>query len=233
MTEYLLTIANPRPFFAELPYYLWGQVNYDSDGDCRTPVDRLWTSMQLEHRGTREALDVSSSGTRWTVAGPDPAAARLAYFLRERCQGESVGTAPDADLGEWDHGAAAARAQRVAREFENPVLAPFAVDHAFWGSWKWIGWFGTHFTWVGRWILDAVVRGDPRAVNLCIEWLRDGTFSPSQSTALRHALGRLTGESYATDAEWVRWYYELGGEQRFPEPDMNAWYRDLVAIYGE
>lgn len=32
MTTHLLHLTSPRPCFAELPYYVWGQVNYDSDG---------------------------------------------------------------------------------------------------------------------------------------------------------------------------------------------------------
>jgi hypothetical protein len=32
MTTHRLPLAGLRPFFAEVPYYLWGQVNYDSDG---------------------------------------------------------------------------------------------------------------------------------------------------------------------------------------------------------
>jgi hypothetical protein len=59
MTTHRLRLTRPRPFFAELTYYIWGQVNYDS-----------------------------------------------------------------------------------------------------WGSWKWIGWFGTESTWVGRCIMDSVIRKD-------------------------------------------------------------------------
>lgn len=40
----------PRPFFAEYPYFLWGEVNYDSDGDCRRPTDREWTQLDLTRR---------------------------------------------------------------------------------------------------------------------------------------------------------------------------------------
>jgi hypothetical protein len=60
MAEYKLRITNDRPFFAELPYYLWGQVNYDSEGDCRTPLDRNWKWMELTHRETDEHLDIAS-----------------------------------------------------------------------------------------------------------------------------------------------------------------------------
>jgi hypothetical protein len=230
--DYKLRIEAPRPFFAELPAYLWGRVNYDSDGDCETPLDRSWTGMTVENRNTEETIDLSSDGATWTVSGPDPAAARMACFLVARCAGHALDGAPEKNVGDWDHAAALARADRVRREFENPLLAPFGVDHGFWGSWKWIGWFGTDFTWGGRWIMDAVVRGDARAVSLCIDWLRGGTVMKSQSAALRHALRHLTGLAHDTDAAWIRWYDDEGGRDAFPQPDMDAWYRDLKAIHG-
>jgi hypothetical protein len=43
MATHRLRLTEPRPFFAEVPYYLWGQVNYDSEGDCKSPTDREWT----------------------------------------------------------------------------------------------------------------------------------------------------------------------------------------------
>ena len=143
MPEYQLRISGARPFFAELPYYVWGRVNYDSDGDCSTPLDRAWTKMELTNRDTDESLEVWSRGDEWTVSGPDPAAARLTYFLANRCDAQMIGREPGAHLGDWDHGAASERAAAVARQFGNDALAPFAVDHAFWGSWKWIGWYGS------------------------------------------------------------------------------------------
>jgi hypothetical protein len=114
-------------------------------------------------------------------------------------------------------------------EFEKPELQPFNVGHLFWGSWKWVGWFATDFTWVGRWIMHSVVTNDPRAVNLCIEWLRSGTVAEQQSQALRYALNRLTGRSFATDKEWVEWYDKGGGFREYPEPDFNQWYAELKA----
>jgi hypothetical protein len=82
MAQYALRIRNLRPYFAELPYYLWGRVNYDSEGNCKNPLDREWTWMELTHRETGEVLDVfTSDSSTWYVTGPDPAAARLAYFF--------------------------------------------------------------------------------------------------------------------------------------------------------
>jgi len=39
--------------------------------------------------------------------------------------------------------------------------------------------------------------------------------------------GRQTGRSFATDQEWVEWYFAGGGIQEYPEPDINRWYADL------
>jgi hypothetical protein len=192
MATHGLRLTEPRPFFAEVPYYLWGQVNYNSEGDCKSPTDRQWTWLDLTNRETREHLDVNSQGDTWEVAGDDPLAARAAHFLAARCRGEWIGPAPMKLLQGWDHDRAAGRAVRVQEEFERPELRPFDVGHLFWGSWKWVGWFGTEFTWVGRWIMHSVVTGDTRAVNLCVYWLREGTVSEQQSQALRYALHSLT-----------------------------------------
>ena len=73
----------------------------------------------------------------------------------------------------------------------------------------------------------SVVRHDTRAVNLCAEWLKDGTVNERQSQALRYALGRLTGRSFASDREWVEWYVKDGGIEEYPEPDFKEWYADL------
>ncbi len=227
MATHRLRLTEPRPFFAEVPYYLWGQVNYDSEGDCKSPTDREWTWLDLTNRESREHLDSSSQGDSWEVTGDDPLAARAAHFLASRCCGEWIGSAPVVQLQGWDHERAAARAARVREEFERPELRPFDVGHWFWGSWKWIGWFATEFTWVGRWIMHSVVTDDTRAVNLCAGWLQHGTVGEQQSQALRYALGRLTGRSFATDREWVDWYFAGGGIREYSEPDFKQWHADL------
>lgn len=236
--EYRLRITQPRPYFAELPYYLWGTVNYDSDGNCDSPVGREWTWMILTHRDTGERIELMSSGGVWTISGPNPATARVAYFLQVRSDAEIVKGEPywqtksHWQAKPWDQDEAAARAARVAREFENPLLAPFAVGSHFWGSWKHIGWFASSFTWVGRWIMDSVVRNDPRAVSLCIDWLRNDDNLDNESAALRHALEHLTQHSKANNQEWLDWYDSGGGEKLFPKPDLELWLEDLKTIYG-
>jgi hypothetical protein len=228
MPDYLLKIDKERPFFAELPYYVWGQVNYNSEGNCKTPLDRGWTWMELTNRETGESVEVTSDRDRWQVQGSDPAAARAAVFLSHRCDGELLRGQPENHVGnDFDDGIALYRASLVAEEFDNPVLRPFSTDdHAFWGAWKWIGFFATDFTWVARWIMDSVVRGDTRAVPLCIDWMRHGTFSEAQSAGLRHALNQLTGENFATDKEWIAWYRKWRVRRKYPKPNIGSWYSD-------
>lgn len=228
MATHQLRLSAPRPYFAEVPYYLWGQINYDSDGDCQSPTDRNWTVLDLKNRTTRQRLSITGKDSLWEVTGEDPDAARAAHFLASRCAGVWIPPLPAVSLEGWDHARAMARANRVQMEFEKPELQPFDVGHWFWGSWKWVGWFATDFTWVGRWIMHSVVTNDKRAVNLCIDWLREGPAGAQQSQALRYALNRLTGHSFTTDQTWVAWY-DKDGMKEYPKPDFDKWYADLQA----
>jgi hypothetical protein len=234
MATYRLQLDRPRPFFAEIPYYLWGQVNYDSEGDCKKPTDRQWTWMYLQHRGTQEVIDIKQDEGAWFVEGNDETAGRLVLFLAERC-GATTDLAPAEPGGAWDHAAALLRASRVASEFEQPALAPFD-SHLFWGSWKWIGWYATEFTWVGRWIMHSVVRNDPRGIPLCIDWLKAPPRSPQQEVALCYAVQRLSGEPTRGGREWVRWYegdwFSKGAKFQYPEPNFDAWLAELKAEFG-
>ena len=233
--EYELIIESPRPFFAELPCYLWETVNYDSEGDCKHPTDREWSWLEITNRDTDDALAITSQGERWKISGEDPIAARAAMFFFTRCSATKVNPIPNDHVGMWQHDQAMARANRIAEEFASPRLKIFD-SHLFWGSWKWIGWFATDFTWVGRWIMVAILKGDPRGVPLCIDWLEQGTFNADQTKALMLALHELTGESFDTDAKWVKWYkgglFKKGAKERYPEPDFNAWLEDLKSEYG-
>src|SRR6185312_339544 len=74
MATYRLQLDQPRPFFAEIPYYLWGQVNYDSEGDCKQPTDRQWTWLYLQHRGTQEVVEIKQVDGAWLAEGNDETA---------------------------------------------------------------------------------------------------------------------------------------------------------------
>ena len=162
-------------------------------------------------------------------------AARAASFLLERSGGTPVGPDPRPDVGDWTIESAMAATARIRAEFPRTELAPFDSQF-FWGSWKWVGWFATEFTWVGRWIMAALLTKDTRAVAFCIYWLRHGTFHPDQSTALRYALKTLTGKDYRTDAEWIKWYdggfLRKGGKELYPEPDVDTWQKDMQRAAG-
>ena len=230
------TISSAPPYFAELPYYLWGSANYDSEGDCERPTDRSWTWMELERRVARHHLRIASDDSRWKCESEEPWASRAMLFLRARCGAIDSGNALPNSAGHWDHEAAMHRAARVAAEFARPELEPFD-SHLFWGSWKWIGWFATEFTWVGRWIMLSVLKNDKRGVPLCIEWLAGGTFNEAQSSALRYALARLTGISKNTDKEWIRWYrgglFATGHQVEYQKPDFDAWLGELKVEYAD
>jgi hypothetical protein len=222
MAAHTLSSGGLRPYFAEVPYYLWGQVNYESDGDCRRPRDREWTSLYLANRDTDERVEIALQDSGWRVEGSEPAAARVALFLSHRCgavAGEPL------DCGAWDHARGAERAAAVALEFDRPELDLFDSE-LFWGSWKWIGWYASEARWAGRWIMHSVVRHDPRAVKACVELLRHDPSSNEQSSALRGALELLTQERFGSPSEWIRWYDEVGARQ-WPEPDLDAWLADL------
>jgi hypothetical protein len=229
-----LNLTNPGPYFAELPYYVWGQVNYDSDGDCKRPTDRQWTWIYLEHRSTGEIIEVNQEDRTWLLQGNDETAARLALFFVARCGATSV-PEPTAVGAGWDHAVALLRASWVAREFEQPVLAPFDSNF-FWGSWKWIGWYATDCTWVGRWIMHSLVRNDSRAIPLCIDWLKSPPRFPQQEAALCYAVERLSGEPARRGHEWVRWYeggwFSTGAKVRYPPPNIDAWFAELKAEFG-
>jgi hypothetical protein len=227
--RYELTITQPRPYFAEVPYAVWGEVNYNSEGNCRRPTDRQWTELYLDHRQTREALQIVGHGKEFIVESATGAlAARAAQFLVERVSARLTGADPQPQVGSWTYEAVFRMTARIRAEFPREELAPFDI-WPFWGSWKWVGWFGTEYTWVGRWIMNSLLVRDTRAVNLCVEWLRAGTYHPDQSVALRHGLRLLTNQAFLSDADWVAWYDDTG-HKRYPKPDFGAWLVDLKRL---
>jgi hypothetical protein len=230
-----LQIDLPRPYFAEIPYYLWGEVNYDSEGNCKKPTDRQWTSIYLEHRDTDEIVQINQQDKIWLLEGNADTVTRLALFLAERCNATPAPGATEVGTT-WDHPAALHRASLVAREFEQPVLAPFD-SHFFWGSWKWIGYYATDCTWVSRMIMHSLVRNDSRAIPLCIDWLKTPPRFPEQEAALCYAVQHLSGEHARKATEWVSWYeggwFSAGARQRYPEPNIDDWITEIKSEFGD
>ena len=231
MSKYKILIESPRPYFAEIPYALWGEVNYDSEGDCKRPTDQNWNELELTNRESRQRVYITSNKNEFEIESDEPQlAARTAVYLLERCSGKIMVDDPRENVGDWSYPEAQERTARIRLEFPRPELKPFD-SQLFWGSWKWVGWFGTEFTWVGRWIMNSVLVKDTRAVCLCIDWLKQPPVHPDQSAALRYALKILTGQEFLTDEEWIRWYeggwFRSAGKKLYPEPDFEEWLADL------
>ncbi len=227
-----LKIENDRPFFAELPYYLWGEVNYDSDGDCQNPTDTHWNYFYLSNRENSDTVEIDGQAPDFIIKSDNKEIVwKTALFLKERCGAELTEIDKTSELNNWNHQEAYARTKKIKADFENHKLKPFD-DTVFWGSWKWTGKFATQFTWIGRWIMNSIIENDTRAVNLCAYWLKEGTFNETQSKALRYALHHLTQENFKTDKEWVQWYYgktkllKGRGEKLYPEPDFDEWQKE-------
>jgi hypothetical protein len=160
--------TEPLPFFAEYPYYLWGEVNYDSEGDCKRPTDRQWTWLDLEDRGTGERLAIRRAANGTFDFDGDSAAAAAA--LTAARTGALFAGAPA------DHEVRCARADRVRAQFLDPDLAAFD-SHGWWGGWKWVGDFSTDLTSGLRVVLQSIHerrRVDPQV----LEWVRSWHAEP-------------------------------------------------------
>src|SRR5215217_2634941 len=94
--EYLVYCHGDRPYFAEMPYFLWGAVDYASSGDARVPTDREWRELGLVNRTNGEILEIvpaRDAGRRMVLAvrSTDPdLALRGAYFLAWRTDGQAA-----------------------------------------------------------------------------------------------------------------------------------------------
>lgn len=217
-----IIVTCPRPYFAELPYYLWGEINYDSDGDCKNPTDQNWTELYLENRVTDETITITGEGSSFKISSNDTdLIMKTELFFISRL---NLNRTINPDIGhEWSHSDAMNRTFKVKSVFDSSVLKPFD-NMSFFGSWKWIGRFGTDFTCEGRWIMDGVLNKDSRVVSICADWLKAGTNNKVQSKALCYALNYLTGMDFSTESEWIDWYYK-NGLKKFPKFDYNEWIR--------
>ena len=172
MSKYKILIESPKPYFAEIPYALWGEVNYDSEGDCKRPTDQNWTEFELKNRQSRQRVFITSNKNEFEIESDElQLAAQTAVYLQERRNGKIIGDDPKPNIGDWSYDEGKERAARVCSEFPRSELKPFDTN-LFLGSWKWVGWFATEITWVGRWIMNSLLVHDTKAVFLCIQWLK-------------------------------------------------------------
>jgi len=164
------------PFFAEYAYYLWGDVNYDTEGNCTRPTDRAWTALEVTHRGTGERLSISASTPEPDRKGggftPTPeiiiegdCAMEAAALTAQRTEGSPVPLPAD-------HLTRMARADRVQAQFLDPNLAAFD-SFGWWGGWKWIGDRSTDFTSGLRIVMQSVHEkrlADPGLLEFLRSW---------------------------------------------------------------
>jgi hypothetical protein len=158
--------SDPLPFFAEYAYYLWGEINYDSDGNCKRPTDQGWTELHVQNRRTRERLRVHCTATEVVFEGPS---AELAAALTATRSGAVTHSSED-------HARRIADADRVRAQFLDPNLAAFD-SFGWWGGWKWVGEFSSDLTSGLRIILRCV--HEKRLVEPGIlAWLREWNAEP-------------------------------------------------------
>jgi hypothetical protein len=190
--------SEPRPFFAEYAYFLWGQVNYDSEGNCQRPTDRTWTFLEIMLRPagpsvTIAPVEVAEGLFLLGVTGTLREEVWLAAYLTALRSGALVldgrdGTrVPLETLHEWvgDVGSRLAAADRVRAMFLDPRLAPFD-SHNWWGGWKWVGQFATDLTSGLRVIMNAVQTG--QADTDVLEWLRTERPQPFHREGWQYAM---------------------------------------------
>jgi len=154
--------TGPLPFFAEYPYYVWGEVNYKSEGNCQRPTDRAWTELAIKNRDSGESLAIAVRDGEIEIDGPSAA---LAAALTATRTGSTVALP-------LDHGERIARADRVARQFFDPNLAAFD-SFGWWGGWKWIDAFATEFTAGLRVVMQSVHERrivDPEVLPFLTAW---------------------------------------------------------------
>ncbi len=195
------------PFFAEYPYFVWGEVNYESDGNCQHPTDRDWAILYVHNRENDDEFDLIEIAGHmpyriFEVTGSQLESVHLAAYLTAL---RTSGSILDAETGrrvplsEFARSLARlperlAAADRVRKMFLNPDLKPFDTM-PWWGGWKWCGPFATDMTEGLRYVIMAVHEHDdnPVLVNWLRRWWAESP-DPLFRDGVHHALRLLTGE---------------------------------------
>lgn len=211
MPENKLWVARPPalPYFAELPYYLWGSVNYNSEGDCRSPRDRDWHWLRIQQRpssasSTDQAFSITVHTASLEIEGS--CAEQVAGFFT---QPEPAGLR---------------RAQLVQKLFARSELDGWD-SMLFWGSWKWIGVFASDLCEVGRWLMLDALRHSADGAWLALAWAKQSPFPEQQRRLVQHAQQACAQSERSL------------GSLREPDPDtwpaaLEAWFAELVAKEG-
>jgi len=209
------------PVFAEYGAFCWGEVDYESRGDCGRPTDRGWSWLEVRARAGGERLLVFRPEPAETSPGfPHPlrveaASSRLAWlgvymtmrrvpsvaWLRRRGHMIGYGALADQLLVGEDVDARWERAGGVRAQFGLETLRAYdSMD--WWGGWKWTGAFSSPSAWPLRRVMHAVASRDTSALGPIVEALeRD-----ERREGHLHALQTLAGRTFVSDDEWRAWW---------------------------
>lgn len=214
MTTIALNPNQQLPYFAALPYYLWGEINYDSEGDCKSPIDRNWTQLHISNReNTKQYFDITVKDGQLKIEGDSDSVKKLCNFFTAKKEGKE-------GEGEQDE-EGMKRVNVVNYCFEHPAVQKFAQGHSFWGSWKWVGPMATEFTYVGRWIMMDAMRNSPQGAWVAADWMR--TTGGAQKKALMTHLSEVCEKPESGSFKFSK--------EKYPEPDADKWEAELLDYY--
>lgn len=154
------------PFFAEYAHYLWGIVNYDSEGNCEKPTDRQWTYLYVENRANQEFIEIFISNENcFEIEGNNKDIVNKSIKLTEyRRDNNFVKTFDEFKL-----------ADEIHEMFINPKLAIFDKMR-WWCGWKWNKLYCTDFSYTFRYIMNAVENSlnNPKVIKYLKEHIYSG-----------------------------------------------------------
>lgn len=204
--------SNGLPYFASLSYYLWGETNYRSNGDCKSPIDKNWTYLSVNNRlnGQYFEIKVSDDKKTITIDGDNDSVKRIKEFFSNTPNKEGM-----------------KRVAVVNFCFEHPSLQKFACGHHFWGSWKCVGTMASEFTFVGRWLMLDAMRNSDNGCWLALQWydesrIRYGDNHPKTQALLDHLV-----ETRRVKIVNNKLYFA----KQPTEPDSEIWEAELLEFY--
>ena len=194
---------NGLPYFAVLPYYVWGEVNYDSDGDCKFPLDKEWTYLSISNRSTKEYFNINviqdNDDKQLKIEGDPKTLDKVCEYFSDK---------PDST--------AMCRVNVVNYCFNHPATQIFN-DMSMFGSWKWVGTLSSEFTSVGRWLMLDAMRKSNQGTYVALQWYLT-TQIKAQSDILAKHLRNVCGKMFDPDIRTDLKHYAIF-IQLFPEPD--------------
>lgn len=203
--------AQGLPYFASLPYYLWGEINYDSDGDCNNPTDRAWSYLSVRNRINKSkhfSVAVSDDKKTMTIDGDDESTNLVKEFFSDTPNKDGM-----------------KRVDVVNYCFNHPNVQKFDQGHAFWGSWKWVGTMASEFTHVGRLLMMDAMRHSDTGAFVALQWYEEARQRRNQPV-IKALHSHLVETCHMLDVE--------GGlvlEKVPDEPDADKWEAELLEFY--